>query len=310
MKKTIAVFVNYNDGQNIIRSSKDLLSYHDVNAVIIVDNGSTDDSLTKIKQFPNKNLYLIENHKNPGFAKAANKGIKKALKMGADYVAILNPDLVFKKGFITKLIANGADMVQFMLKYKKEGKFIYDFGGRINWWLGKIDHLESDKPASPDPNFVADYVSGGASIIKAEVFKKIGFFDERFFMYFEDADLSLRAKKAGFTIAVEPTVIIEHYLEIVKKTRNWRKIKNNTVANFHFITKDVPWYYKPTAYAYLFLVLGKIVLNFLSAMFPRHKNPRVNRRQNRGKSKPKLQQPSSFFNFVTFNPATGLPQQL
>lgn len=101
---------------------------------------------------------------------------------------------------------------------------------------------------------------GGASIIKKEVFEKIGYFDERFFMYFEDADFCLRAKKAGFTMAVDDSVVIEHYLENVKKTKNWNKIKYNLIANFHFITKNVPWYFKPTAYGYLLLVTLKILL--------------------------------------------------
>ena len=94
-------------------------------------------------------------------------------------------------------------------------------------------------------------------LIDRKLIEQIGLFDERFFMYFEDAEHSMRAKKAGFSLAVDPNVIIEHKLEIAKKTKNWHKLKRNLVSNFQFITYCIPWYFKPTAYVYWFALAVK-----------------------------------------------------
>lgn len=253
----IAVFVNWNNGQDVIDSCKTILSYNDVEKTIVVDNGSTDNSLTLLKKSYSKQLVIIENGTNLGFAKAANRGIKKALELGADYIIVLNPDLIFKKGFIAKLIKSGLDMAQVGLKFKRDGQWVYGFGGKINWVLGRSWYMENNKPVHPMPGTPVDYVSGGATLVKREVYEKVGLFDERFFMYFEDADLSLRAKKMGYSMGMVEDFFIEHKLEIHKVTKNWGKMKKNLKSNFQFIDKCVPWYFKPTAYAYWFILAVK-----------------------------------------------------
>lgn len=215
-------------------------------------------------------VIVVDNSKeNRGFAKGVNIGIRQALKKGAERVALINPDVKISATDVRRLEKNPADIVSPVLKFKRSGRWVYDFGGKVNLVLGRTSHYESDSGAPSTPLRVnaqndegkLDYVSGACLVIKKEVFEKVGLFDERFFMYFEDVDFCLRAKAAGFTMAIEPRVIIEHRLEIVKKTRNWRKIKYNTVANFLFISKWVPWYFQPTAYGYLCLITLKIIYN-------------------------------------------------
>lgn len=272
-KKVFVVLVNFNDGQHIWRTSNCLLVDPVVSKIIIVDNASTDDSLTKLLQIKSSRLTILKNKSNLGFAKAANLGIKLALKEKADYVAPLNPDLVVARGALGKLLQNPADLTQFALKFKRNRKWVYDFGGKVNWFLGKTFHLEREVPVpdksdfpdlgpqrSEDRNRGCDYVSGGATIVKKEVYEKIGFFDERYFMYFEDVDFSLRAKAAGFSLKVNPEVIIEHKLEEHRQTRNYFKIKKVLVSNLHFILAWVPWYFQPIALLYLLAVTTKIAL--------------------------------------------------
>lgn len=254
--KIFVVFVNFNNGEDIMYSCRQFLPFKEVRGIVVVDNGSTDGSLQKLLKVSRKNrkLLIIQNRQNFGFGKAANMGIKKALAMGADRIALLNPDLVFEPSFLDKLVANKADLVQVALKFQRGRKWIYDFGGKINWVLGRTYHLETTNPTNRFEYAPIDYVSGGATLIKSSVFEKIGFFDEGYFLYYEDVDFSLRARAAGFKLTMDRDIIVEHKLEIAKQTHNLKKIRWNLESNQRFIFKWVPWYFKLPALLFLWLV--------------------------------------------------------
>lgn len=255
---TFAVLLNYNDGNNIIRSVKKLATFKSVNKIILVDNGSTDTSLATIKNLKLHKLIIVKNKKNFGFARGCNIGFKLALKMGAQNIVNLNPDLDYSTDFIKELNQNKADIIMPILKTKIGKKTVYDYGGKINWVLGRAYHLQSLKTNNPFTSISCDYLSGGAILIRKNVFEKIGFFDERFFIYYEDADYSLRAKQAGLKLFLDTKVVIEHKLEIVKNTGNIQKMKYNLASNFYFVVKWVPWYFKPLAFLYLLWLWSKI----------------------------------------------------
>jgi hypothetical protein len=83
----------------------------------------------------------------------------------------------------------------------------------------KTQHLYKPKSESP---YGTEYLSGCGMLIKKDVFKKIGLFDERFFLYYEDADFSVRAKKAGFDLVVVPAAHLKHLEQ--SNTNNSAKI--------------------------------------------------------------------------------------
>lgn len=176
---------------------------------------------------------------NRGFAKAVNIGIKKALKMGAEKIILINPDIEINQKEIIALAATDADITGPVLL----SNGVYDYGGKVNWVIGRTYHLRDSGRGQND------YLSGACMVVDKKVFEKIGFFDERFFMYFEDADFCLRAKQAGFSIKINPSVIIKHHL-----TKN--KQKNNYVleSNKKFVDKWIKWYFKPVAYLYLWIL--------------------------------------------------------
>ncbi len=208
---------------------------------------------TKVNLLPGIKTIIVDNTKNNrGFAGGVNLGIKKALKIRAQKIVLINPDLKITKQEIEAL--SGGDIVAPVLI----SNGIYDFGGKINWIIGRTTHSQGDSPqfggGSP---YETDYVSGACMVIKREVFEKIGLFDERFFMYFEDADFCWRAKKAGFKVAVDPRVTITHNL-----TKNKKKIKYALESNLKFINKWVPWYFRPLAWAYWVLLACKIAISF------------------------------------------------
>jgi len=271
MKKLYAIFVNFNSGGELYGGVKSVIMFPSVSQVLIVDNGSTDDSLIKIEKLNSKRITIFKNPRNLGFYKAVNIGIKKAIEKGADCVILLDFDLDFSSDFISKLLKVDADIVAPVLKFKREGKWVYDYGGRINWLLGRSTHLEKENPiptreaakSSSDQKNVNsyDFISGGATIIKKKVIEKIGLFDEDYFVYYGDTDFTIKARGEGFKVVADPNTIVHHKLEIAKKTRNIKKLKIALSDNLKFIKKNISWYFKPFAYGYISLLCIKVILN-------------------------------------------------
>jgi len=225
--------------------------------VIIIAVNFHSENLIKILRKNLKNLEVIvinNNTKNLGFAAGVNIGVEKALALGAGRIFLVNPDVSITTDQIITLSKSSFDIVGPVLKFKRGGKIIQDFGGKVNFKLGRTWHLENKKHEN------IDYVSGACIGITAEVFKKIGLFDQKYFMYFEDADFCLRAKKVGLSMGINKSVTVEHDLETHKFSKNKKKMRFAWRSNKVFIEKWVPWYYKPLAFAYLFWLWNKISL--------------------------------------------------
>lgn len=180
--------------------------------VIIVDNGSTDDSTSYVRRnFPN--FKIIKLHKNFGFAKAVNIGIKKS---SSNCIILLNNDTELDKNCIQYLMeaAMAKKEVGFIqaksLQFKKRN--IIDNAGDT---MDVVGHLRARGRGEKDrPKFnTARYIflaSGNGTLFKREVFERVGFFDEDFFFYMEDADFCLRAQLKGLKGWYEPKAIIYH----------------------------------------------------------------------------------------------------
>jgi len=222
--------------------------------IYLIDNGTGTDFGKK------KNMILIRNEKNLGFAAGMNRGIDKAIKSGeSDYFLLLNNDTVLPENFLQKLKITKYDITGAVVKYKSvNGKWIYDYGGLLNGWTGKTEHMEKTK-YDPDPvNYKPDYFSGCCLMIKREAFVKIGLFDERFFFYYEDVDFCFRAKKAGLKLGLVPAAVIEH--ELSSSVGKWsnKAIYYNLSSHFKFINKHLGLK-RPVAWIFLALLTAKII---------------------------------------------------
>lgn len=177
--------------------------------VVVVDNDSKDGSFEQAKQLFSR-ANFIKNPTNAGFSKGNNIGIRFALEKFADYVFILNNDAFVEKSTLSVLIRtmqrNPGVGISSPLIFSADNK-IWFAGGHISWIRMKTFHLQKLPSISP---FSTDYISGCAMLVKKEVFKEIGLFDERFFLYYEDTDLSIRAKKAGFDLSIIPEAKVQH----------------------------------------------------------------------------------------------------
>lgn len=232
MKKVAIVILNWNGLKNTIECLNSVSVVDKKNftpEIIIVDNASTDNSVSEIKKlFPK--LTFVENSQNYGFAKGNNLGIKKALELRADFVMLLNNDTVLEKNSIQGLIEASekypdysvfAPKIYFEKGFEfhkdryiesERGKVIWYAGGKIDWnnIYGKhigidiVDNGEFDKFCE------TEFATGAAVMIKKEVFAKAGFLDEDYYLYYEDTDFSVRAKNLGFKILFVPDSLVWH----------------------------------------------------------------------------------------------------
>lgn len=270
MKKIFAIILNCNGFDDTFELLQTIHLLNDKSyslSIVIIDNGSNSEELLRLQEYlKNKpKIKLIENKKNLGFAKANNIGIRFVLDKGADYVLLLNNDTKIETDFVKRLIEINASISSPAVKFRERQdrpKMVYDLGGHVNWWTGRTHHLNVDKESLK--NYVnkgpinADYIAGCCMLIKKEVFETIGLLDEKYFIYFEDVDFCITAKKQGFTVIVDPGSIIYHTLGGYMGRWSSKTIINNLFSNFIFISKHLG-VRRITAYAYLFILTLKII---------------------------------------------------
>ena len=187
--------------------------------ILVVDNGSADDSVEAIRKLKIKNLKLKINKSNLGFAEGNNIGMRDALKRGFDYIALLNDDTSVDVNLVKNIIVEHknhpdagaispkiyfAKGFEYHKKYTDSelGKVIWYAGGDIDWnniygsnhGVDVVDHGQFDKVRE------TDFATGCFVMYKANVLKEVGLYDKRFFAYMEDADHAQRIKKAGYKV--------------------------------------------------------------------------------------------------------------
>lgn len=190
-----------------------------VTEIIVVDNGSTDGSAEMMEKLIEKNelIKLIKNNKNLGFAKAVNQGIRKAQ---GKYLLLLNSDIVVQKDALRAMIdfAETHSLVGAIggKLFNPDGSIqasVYHFPSVVRaikeFWLNQEHTYQKYAPQAKGPAAV-EAVIGAAMLIPRKIFEKVGFFDERYFMYFEDLDYCRRVKKAGYKTYYLPTAKFIH----------------------------------------------------------------------------------------------------
>lgn len=190
---------------------------------IIVDNGSTDQSIPWIKKnYPNITTIQLDN--NYGFAYAVNQGINHAR---SQYICLLNNDTIPDPSWLSSLVAalDTADEsiggVGSMMLSLDDRSFIDDAGNTLSWYLAATKKGHRQQLSSYLVRCKTMAISGGASLFRSTFFEKCGKFDDDFFAYLEDIDLCLRGNLYGFKFLICPSAIVlhkSHGSEIPKNT--------------------------------------------------------------------------------------------
>ncbi|MBS5316739.1 MAG: glycosyltransferase family 2 protein [Clostridiales bacterium] len=180
--------------------------------IIVVDNHSTDNIEELIERYYEKKLIFIKLDKNYGFSRAVNEGIKQAK---GKYVLLLNNDTELHQSFLSNIVvAMERDQKVFavsskMIQYRNRN-LIDDAGDEytvIGWAQKRGEGKTIDCFTKRQRVFSA---CAGAALYRKSIFEEIGYFDETFFAYLEDIDISYRANIFGYKNVYEPNAIVYH----------------------------------------------------------------------------------------------------
>jgi len=201
MKRVAIVVLNWNGWQDTLAcvASLQALTYGNFE-ILVVDNGSTDDSVAEIQSaFPDVTLLL--SGANLGFGGGCNVGIRHALAQGADYVWLINSDATVASAALTALVQVAdsdpalGSVGSVLYEADQPGQVQLWGGGRVNLWLGRSNHCVVPGSIS--------FISGASLLLRRAALEQVGLFDEAlFFMYWEDTDLGFRLADAGWRLAV------------------------------------------------------------------------------------------------------------
>lgn len=213
-----AVLVNYNGIEDTRECVKSLLqcNYSHLH-IIIVDNNSQKGKAVYDAVITQNDCEIIYMNDNVGFAGANNVGIKRALEMGASYVLILNNDTVVEKDFLKPLIDTcEADkniaIATGKIFYYDEKDYIWFGGGYYDSKLCecKIEGIGQKDNPKFNKSKAIPFATACLWLIPTDVFKKVGYMSEDYFLYYEDADFCERVKAQGLKISYVPKSIIYH----------------------------------------------------------------------------------------------------
>jgi len=242
-------------------------------------------------------IEIIRNKNNDGFAKGNNDAIKLALAQGFDYVVLFNMDTVVAPNCVSELV-KAVDGDKLFLDSRLRGNDVKEIGAvqaRLMLWpenpsagsgqedkinsLGNTTHFlgfgyclgygeEYNPQNPPNPLYQGGnicYPSGAAVLFKTEVLKKVGLFDEEFWMYNEDQDLGWRIWLAGYKCVLAPEAVVYHKYEFAKSIKQYYWMDRNRILailkNYHFFTLFLIF---P---AFLFMELGLLLFSLNNGWF-------------------------------------------
>jgi GT2 family glycosyltransferase len=231
-EKVIISILDYNQEKDTLSClhSLDQLATDDFEIEIIVVDNYPKVTFSLGKEKFHHPITILKTDENKGFSGGHNIGIKKALTMGADYVVVLNNDTRVDKNLIKELVKASRDdkkrgaivpKIYFEKgheyhrdRYKSHelGKVIWYAGGKMDWdningSHRGVDEVDTGQYDTPSPTGL---ITGCCVLFPRNVLEKTKGFDDRYFLYYEDADLNERIKKFGFTIWYQPTAMLWH----------------------------------------------------------------------------------------------------
>lgn len=287
LQPRVAVIVlNYNSWQETVRCLESLrTTTYSRWQVIVVDNGSTNDSVRQIQAWAARvgwpvadavrneesaslcPLVLVTMEQNRGFTGGANFGLRYALRHDFRYLALLNNDITVDPRFVEALVELAerephAGIVGPKVYEREQPEIIQSVGAHINCWKAKFPprgNRERDL-GQHNQSCVVDYVSV-AMMVRREVVEQVGGFDEAFSMYVEEVDWCCRIASAGYGVWLAPQSRIWHRGAVTtgampRPESQYYRFRNR----IFFMRKHARWYHWLVFGPYLLRhVLGKSI---------------------------------------------------
>ena len=251
-------FNNWADTNKCLESLR-VLDYPNCQ-ILVVDNGSSDRPPCDLTgRFPA--VELLNNTENLGFAGGNNRGIRHALRLGAEYVWLLNNDTRVQPlslramvetaekdarvGAVGSILLNGTGK----LRVEAWG------GGEVSLLTGLPSHLQGKSSGR------LDYLCGASLLLRRDALEDVGMLDEKFFLYWEDADLCFRLRARGWKLAVAETAWIIH-------KSSGSSVFQSTLYDYHFTASSIRFFRLHARFWLLpsfVSVAGRVVCRFLAA---------------------------------------------
>lgn len=277
----VTVIIPHFNGEVILRRcllSLQKTRYSDF-SILIVDNGSTDESLNMVREaFPD--VRILRSHTNRGYAGGCNYGF---LKTTSKFVAFLNNDAEVTEnwlGSIIKLMEKRPDIAAVQPKIKSiENRHQFDYsgaaGGEIDilgypFARGRLFHVMEDDQGQYDDIHPVFWATGAAMVVRRAAVDAVGMFEESFFAHMEEIDLCWRFHLAGYCVYSLPQSVVYHQTggtlgqeRLKKMVLNHRNNLLMVLRNYSLLT--LLWIFP----ARLFLELSTLIYGWFSGQFKR-----------------------------------------
>lgn len=237
------ILVNWNGWRDTVEcvASLEGLDYPNVH-IVIVDNGSTNDSLRELRRrCPGHTL--LESEHNRGFAGGTNLGIRHAMEREADYLWVLNNDTIAEPGSLDALVRRmegdrRTGICGSRLVYHDRPDVLQALGGgTYNRWLGITRYLGDGAPARMEVDAEEieerlEFVSGASMLVSRRFVEEVGLMNEEYFLYYEELDWAERAD-GRFGLGFAPDSVVYHKQGASIKANTLQRNRRSRAADYY-----------------------------------------------------------------------------
>ncbi len=249
--------INYKTSHLVQRLIDSISENIDV-SILIVDNASTDKTYQELELINDKRLHLLRSEKNLGFTGGINFGLKHLIKNMPyiKYFFLLNPDALSSPNIIKsfyKIIQSEKNVAAVSPRILFPDGNLWYSGATLNINKGKVYNNPKNAEKSKEEYYDVDVFSGCAVLFDLKKVTKAGMFNEDLFMYYDEADLSIRLKEKGYRILYTPALTIFHDVSYTTKNITHLKTYYMTRNKFIVFNKRMSLYNKVYFMFYEFL---------------------------------------------------------
>lgn len=244
-----SIILNFNNYPDTVKTLESVFSQNYAeNNILLVEN-STDKQIIQKIRYRFSDLNILENEKNLGYAGGNNRGIKEAISRGADYIFLLNNDIILEKNVISKCVgamedAKDCAACQPLIAYLDNPEITWSAGTQLFFGYPRL-FLKGSK-LQRDGIFTSPYgLVGCAILFRRSALEKTGLFDESLFLLQEETDWCIRAKQMNFSLLIISSTVVYHkisasiglfsdiYLYYIG--RNWLLVGNKNFTRFTYV---------------------------------------------------------------------------
>lgn len=240
------IVLNWNGKENLRKCLQSLAGQdYPKYEIVVVDNASTDGSVELTEKYPQARV--IVNDKNLGFAEGNNVGIQESK---GEIVALVNNDIVADKKWISELVKTIREdhtigLVGGIIYSSSGEKEIWSTGGRIDLLTGYTWHNRKNSPVDLIEDI--DYIPACAIVARRETIESIGYLDKGYFIYSEDVEWGINAKRVGLKIVLNPDAKVWHNPSATMSKMPLRRYYYLTRNRIRLIIRNFPLRYLPFA---------------------------------------------------------------